>query len=83
MNKIKSIFFILLFYISIIFIGCNATLQSGLNSLPLLDNSETRSISAENMTGEKGEGGMAIPDPLESKQAASARAADDLGQGNN
>lgn len=55
--------------------------QIGLAGLALLDNSETRSISAENMTGEKGKGGMAIPDPSEAKPAASARAADDLGQG--
>ena len=33
------------------------------------------------MTGEKGKGGMAIPDPSELKPAASGRAADSLGQG--
>lgn len=54
-------------------------LQSGLGTLPLLGQGKTRSISAENPTGEKGKGGMAIPDP--SNQAAGARAADDLGQG--
>jgi len=81
MNKIRFIPFTLLLSISLIFIGCGVTLQSGLNSLPLLDNSETRSISAENLTGERGKGGMAIPDPSETEQAASARAADDLGQG--
>ena len=53
----------------------------GLSNLPYLDNSESRSISAENLTGEKGKGGMAIPDPKEAKPAASARAADSLGQG--
>ena len=55
----------------------------GLQSLPLLTDAETRSISAENPTGERGRGGMAIPDPAEppEEQAASARAADDLGQG--
>jgi hypothetical protein len=64
--------------------GCNNSntpVQTGLTGLPLLDNTETRSISAENMTGEKGKGGMAIPNPSETKPAASARAADDLGQG--
>lgn len=67
---------------SVLFIGCgDVTVQSGLNSLPILDNSETRSISAENMTGEKGKGGMATPDPSEINPVASARAADDLGQG--
>ena len=56
-------------------------LQPGLGSLPLLGRGRTRSISAENPTGEKGKGGMAIPDPNEPKPAASARAADKLGQG--
>jgi len=54
---------------------------SGLNNLPLLSSGRTRSISAENPTGAKGRGGMAIPKPGEPKPAASARAADDLGQG--
>jgi hypothetical protein len=56
-------------------------LQPGLGSLPLLGRGRTRSISAENPTGEQGKGGMAIPIPTEPKPAASARAADDLGQG--
>ena len=56
-------------------------LANGLGSLPLLTDARTRSISAENPTGEKGKGGMAIPNPSEPKPAASARAADDLGQG--
>ena len=56
-------------------------LQPGLGSLPLLNRGRTRSISAENPTGEKGKGGMAIPNPSEPKPAASARAADDLGLG--
>ena len=55
--------------------------MGGLTGLPLLNDMETRSISAENPTGEKGKGGMAIPNPSEPKPAASARAADDLGQG--
>ena len=54
---------------------------AGLAGLPYLDGTETRSVSAENLTGEKGKGGMAIPDPTEAKPAASARAADSLGQG--
>ncbi len=54
---------------------------AGLGSLPYLTDCETRSISAENPTGEKGKGGMAIPDPTDPTPAASARAADDLGQG--
>ena len=56
-------------------------LQLGLGSLPLLGQGRTRSISAENPTGEKGKGGMAIPNPTEPKPVASARAADNLGQG--
>jgi hypothetical protein len=56
-------------------------LQPGLGSLPLLGRGRTRSISAENPTGEKGKGGMAIPNPTEPKPADSARAADQLGQG--
>ena len=55
--------------------------QPGLGSLPLLGRGRTRSISAENPTGERGKGGMAIPNPTEPKPAASARAADNLGQG--
>jgi len=53
----------------------------GMAGLPMLGNVRTRSISAENPTGEKGRGGMAVPNPSEPKPAASARAADDLGQG--
>ncbi len=70
--------------LSFLISGCktnNSFIKSGLTELPLLDNTQTRSISAENMTGAKGMGGMAIPDPSESKPAASARAADSLGQG--
>jgi hypothetical protein len=55
----------------------------GLQGLPILTQAQTRSISAENPTGEKGQGGMKVPDPTEppKTQPASARAADDLGQG--
>lgn len=62
-------------------IGGVMGLQSGLNNLPLLGRGRTRSVCAENPTGEKGKGGMAVPNPTEPKPAASARAADDLGQG--
>lgn len=37
-------------------------LNLGLGSLPLLSDAETRSISAENPTGEKGGGAKAVPD---------------------
>jgi len=56
-------------------------LAFGLSNLPLLGQGRTRSISAENPTGEPGKGGMAIPNPSELKPVAAARAADDLGQG--
>ncbi len=55
--------------------------EIGMGALPLLTEARTRSISAENPTGERGKGGMALPNPSEPKPAASARAADDLGQG--
>ena len=58
-----------------------AGLQPGLGTLPLLGQGRTRSISAENPTGEKGKGGMAIPHPGEPKAFVNARAADNLGQG--
>jgi len=53
----------------------------GLGGLPQLDGAQTRSISAENMDGGRGMGGRALPNPSEPKPAASARAADNLGQG--
>ena len=53
----------------------------GMANLPWLGDSQTRSISAENLTGARGQGGMAVPNPSEPKPAASARAADNLGQG--
>jgi hypothetical protein len=61
--------------------GAWLALNAGVGNLPLLGDQRTRSISAENLTGAKGQGGMAIPNPREPKPAASARAADDLGQG--
>jgi hypothetical protein len=58
-----------------------AGLNFGLGSLPLLSDAKTRSICAENPTGEKGKGGMAVPNPQEPKPAAAGRAADELGVG--
>ncbi|MBV9230145.1 MAG: hypothetical protein JOZ18_12590, partial [Chloroflexi bacterium] len=49
-------------------------LGMGLGNLSRLSNAKTRSISAENFTGEKGRGGMAT-------EGTGARAARDLGQG--
>ncbi len=53
----------------------------GLGSLPYMTDARTRSVCAENPTGEKGKAGMAIPNPSEPNPATAARAADDLGQG--
>ncbi|MHB8507846.1 MAG: glycoside hydrolase family 172 protein [Candidatus Dormibacteria bacterium] len=52
----------------------------GLGNLPLITGARTRSISPENPTGEKGRGGMAIPDPGNPALPFSG-AARDLGQG--
>ncbi len=38
-------------------------LASGLGSLPYLTSGESRMVSPENPTGEKGKGGMAVPNP--------------------
>ena len=46
----------------------------GLGNISRLSNAKTRSISAENFTGEKGRGGMAT-------EGTGAKAARDLGQG--
>lgn len=48
--------------------------QNSMDSLPLTTQARSRSITAENLTGEKGEGGMAT-------EGERARAASDLGQG--
>ena len=57
-----------------------AGLNVGLGSLPLLTDARTRSISAENPTGEKGKGGMTIPD-VNNPNLPHCGAATDLGQG--
>jgi hypothetical protein len=49
-------------------------LNMGMGNLPTLSHAKSRSISAENFTGEKGKGGMAT-------EGTGARAARDLGQG--
>lgn len=61
--------------------GAFGGLQPGLGTLPLLGQGRTRSVTAENPTGEKGKGGMAVPDPTAPNRPAGAAAADDLGQG--
>ncbi len=52
----------------------------GLANLPFLTDAQTRSVSAENPTGEKGRGGMAIPNAADPRLPFS-KAASDLGQG--
>src|SRR3954454_23088260 len=56
-------------------------LGQGLGSLPLLTRSRSRATSAENPTGAKGKGGMAVPDPAQVDPPESGRAANELGQG--
>lgn len=55
-------------------------LNFGLGALPLITSARTRSVSAENPTGEKGRGGMAVPDP-EGPEFNISSPARDLGQG--
>ncbi len=50
----------------------------GLGGLPLLNEARTRSVSPENPSGEKGKGGMSVPDP---ETLPFSAAASDLGQG--
>lgn len=58
------------------FVGLNL----GLGALPVLSDARTRSISAENPTGGKGIGAMAVPDP-DNPDLPHCRPAMDLGQG--
>lgn len=51
-------------------------ITSGLNDLTLISNAKSRSISPENMTGEKGKGGMA-----EIGEGSASHQASDLGKG--
>ena len=51
-------------------------IDSGLGNLALLSNAKTRSIGPENLTGEKGKGGMA-----KLGEGSASNAARDLGQG--
>lgn len=55
-------------------------LNAGLANLHLLSGAQTRSVSPENPTGEKGKGGMAIPNPKDPDLPFSVWA-ENLGQG--
>ena len=54
--------------------------SGGLSSLPLLSQGETRMVSPENPTGDKGRGGMAVPNPKDPDLPFSVSSVD-LGQG--
>lgn len=77
------------FLILCLLIGGSVSAQSSFNGLDLnmgnlyrLSNAQSRSISPENFTGEKGKGGMArLEDKTERNKANAANAARDLGQG--
>jgi hypothetical protein len=57
-------------------------LDQSMGNLSRLSNAQTRSISPENFTGEKGKGGMATPDRDAPRNTANAtHASRDLGQG--
>jgi hypothetical protein len=57
-------------------------LNMNMGNLFRMSDAETRSISPENFTGEKGKGGMAVPNPDAPVNTANAtNAARDLGQG--
>ena len=56
-------------------------LNTNLGNLARLSNAESRSISPENFTGEKGKGGMAVPELPNTRNVNNASwAARDLGQ---
>jgi|SRR5690554_121940 len=81
----KKIILILMVVITTISLSA----QSGFNGLEMnmgnlyrLSDAQTRSISPENFTGEKGSGGMAVPDPDAPRNTANASGPSrDLGQG--
>ena len=55
-------------------------MPAGLENLSIITNAESRSISPENFTGEKGKGGMAkVTDPAERNVSNASWAARDLG----
>ncbi|MFZ5517269.1 MAG: glycoside hydrolase family 172 protein [Candidatus Zhuqueibacterota bacterium] len=79
MKKLQGIlspFLLLVFSASIVLAQSSAFngLYMDMGNLPRLSNAQTRSISPENFTGEKGKGGM-------STDGLAAKAARDLGQG--
>jgi hypothetical protein len=79
----------LIIFVTVFFTAAQIYSQPGFNGLDMnmgnlyrLSDAETRSISPENFKGEKGKGGMAIPNPDAPRNTANAsHAARDLGQG--
>ena len=72
----------------LLFLAVPVFSQSGFNGLDMnmgnlyrMSNSQSRSISPENFTGEKGKGGMARLDDTNQNMANAANEARDLGQG--
>ena len=80
MLKIKKLTAVVLLGMCVaVFMGCEDEedfegLGMSLSTLPLLSDAQTRSLSPENFTGEKGMGGMAT-------EGTGARASRELGQG--
>lgn len=79
----------IIFFAVILILSMGAYSQNDFNGLNMnmgnlfrMSDAETRSISPENFTGEKGKGGMAVPNPNAPVNTANAtQAARDLGQG--
>ena len=83
---LKSICFTMLVWVTTSMVFAQQREFNGLDmnmgNLYRLSNAESRSISPENFTGEKGKGGMATPDPNAPRNTANAsHASRDLGQG--
>jgi hypothetical protein len=81
----KQLFFIALFCFLALLTYCQTPfngLENNIGNIYRLSNAQTRSISPENFTGEKGKGGMADPADKDKVNVANAtNAARDLGQG--
>jgi len=82
MKKLSFLFLICLFSFEVFAQSAFNGLDMNMGNLYRLSDAETRSISPENFTGEKGKGGMAKPSDGDQRNVANAsHAARDLGQG--
>lgn len=82
----KHLFFTLVFFVLVLVQAKGQSVFNGLDmnmgNLYRMSNAQTRSISPENFSGEKGKGGMArLEDKAERNKANASDAARDLGQG--